>query len=380
MIAYSQELVIQSLRKQELTQSMHLDTILDMNDEPCAVIEVLSDIERMDFFSNRGIEKVERSENAYWVWVPQGTTSFKIGVPNFPLLELDLPEAAKITNLFIIELKPIYPQKIIYKDTLAPVFSFQSIPDGAKLYINDAYQGETPIQVNIPFDSFRFTMKRKRYADTTGIVLQSENMKSFTLKLEHDPHGKRFFGLATLGMNFSYTPTIGITVGQIGRTGWYVSHTFSYNYYLVKKYENSPLSVIDNSIINYNYTPGFYYTIPNNAKVHDVHSRFSIGISQQVFNQGFISFGIGRTTSNKIILLEKHSYITNEVVSKEFGKLSDFSFGYDVTLLDFEAGFIYRIKDHIILAFSSTLVMAEDYSPYRKLYFLNGSLGLGYNF
>jgi hypothetical protein len=345
----------------------------------------------MDFFSNRGIEKVEKRDSAYWVWVPNGTTSFKIGVPEYPLLEIDLPKT-KAPGLFIIILNTTTPRKIIYKDTLAPLISIRSKPGNAEVFINGAYQGLTPLEFNVPFDTFSLSLERKRYKKLENTIVLDGNTREFNLKLEHDPFSRRLFVYTSTGLTKKMAPTIGAGIGQIGKTGWYISGETTL-LTIINPYNESidrALGIDQENIHSWNQDPAIFYVLEEDYKTIEFYSRLTAGITQQVFAKGFIFAGLGLSIGRYYALLDKYYYSDNSPAGSDYAVVLNETYRQ---VVEIDAGLIYRVGDHLILNMTCANNIGKYYPATWSWYFremgsnekvkyagFNLSFGLGYNF
>ncbi len=66
-----------------------------VNDEPCALVKVVTNIPGMQFDSNIGITEIERREDGYWIWVAPRERRLRLMAPEHMPLDVPLPQPAQ---------------------------------------------------------------------------------------------------------------------------------------------------------------------------------------------------------------------------------------------------------------------------------------------
>jgi hypothetical protein len=66
-----------------------------VNDEPCAIVKVVTNIQGMMFDANIGIIDMERRDDGYWLWVAPRERRLRLMAPGYMPLDVDLPEPAR---------------------------------------------------------------------------------------------------------------------------------------------------------------------------------------------------------------------------------------------------------------------------------------------
>ncbi len=84
-----------------------------VNDEPAALIKVVTNISGMIFDSNLGIVDVEHQEAEYWVYVPPRERRIRLMAPEFLAKDVSLPEPAQP--------QMVYHLVVTRKGMLAPI-------------------------------------------------------------------------------------------------------------------------------------------------------------------------------------------------------------------------------------------------------------------
>ncbi len=110
---FGQKINTDSIQIYELDQNNESNLVYDVNDELCSLVILKTDIDSIKLYSNRGIEKIIRTQDEYMAWLPNGATLFKILIPGFPLYDQVLPESIHEYSVYIITLDINTAQKII---------------------------------------------------------------------------------------------------------------------------------------------------------------------------------------------------------------------------------------------------------------------------
>ncbi len=71
-----------------------------VNDEPAALIKVVTNIEGMMFDSNLGIVDYEHREAEYWLYVPPRERRIRLMAPYFLAKDVSLPESAQEATVY----------------------------------------------------------------------------------------------------------------------------------------------------------------------------------------------------------------------------------------------------------------------------------------
>lgn len=318
----AQQMIINEFMARATDISARENEILDSRNIPCSIIKVRLGISNASFSSDTEIMRTEKHQGEYWIWVSQGTKKISIAARDFTSLDYEIPSYIDKSSVYIITISVIFPEKIIYRDTMPSYVSFASDPTYARVYINDVYYGLTPIKVNIPFKSYSYKIKKGIYETITGGDTLNALIQGDIYKLIYNPKRKRTFILPRLGAN-KYGSTLGLNLGRIGKTAYYGS---------------------------VNYTPGYGY---RETKL----TEFDAGITQQISNELFLTGGVG------------YSFI--DVLSRVY--YEDYYKSYDG--LTFSTGVILRLKKTFLLNLGYSWVY-DDNIKEDDLFFM----GVGFNF
>jgi hypothetical protein len=162
------EFIVKSFEKAEndLTARVHPRT--DVNDLPCAIIRILTDLDGLSFESNVEIVgNAEKKSGEYWLYVSAGARQIKIYKEGFIPLKYILPEAI---NKFAV-----YEMVLTGKNTnvtagglTTGMILIQSVPEGADVYIDDIYKGKSPFQQEMKSGYYKFRLSKKYFYEKTG--------------------------------------------------------------------------------------------------------------------------------------------------------------------------------------------------------------------
>jgi len=399
---FAQELIINDFQENTLDVSAREFSVTDINGDLCSLIKVRTGLDEVNFFSNLSIEKVEHNYGEYWLWVSPGTNQLKIAVQDFPLLEFDLPAKTKGSTVYVILLTAIFPDQIIYRDTIQPFISFSSDPPGADIYINGYLQGETPLKINIPDSIYDYSVEKKKFKLITGSDTNTNTIISYSFDLEIDPKAKRYYGLLTYGVNtyehsrvstysVEFTKVIGLQIGRLGKTGFYGSFNFSH---FPTKHEVEYLA--DEEIIipledmtgySYTYDPILYPTKKDRFNLF----RISVGSSFQFGKSVFLNTGIGYSHSKfyNVVLKSPITNIGSSYPNLGPGTEYVYSFVPDRSFRgpNVDLGLIVRVKNSILIYLGSTINFRyidfdndEINTKVFKYHYSDLKFGIGYNF
>lgn len=345
-----------------LSQSDRNLLINDINGDTCSLAIVKTELKNIKFYTNRSVEKVENNGDEYRVWISFGSTILKLAIPDYPLVEYKLQNDAKhpVMYLFIlVACADSSKSLVIFSDTLYPVFSVNTTPRNANLFVNNSLVGKTPAQIPItaPGVIFDYKVRKNSYLPVKGT--DSTRIEDYNLTFELVPRTKvkmNFIELMIGRTRFNSTwwdknwnsyrnwehNIYGITVGKTGGTGWYSSTKIGY----ILKALEGPLT---------------------SPKFNDL--RISLGITQSLTNgfQAYGKFGAGYVYS-------KDTYTANSGITR-----------YDFSGICIDIGIIFKIGSQILFSAELNPIIGKTYEEYTgisKIKKVNEdySFGLGYAF
>jgi hypothetical protein len=322
------------------------DIHLDVNGEICSIVHLFTDLERVKFYSNLGVEKVIKTDSGYKIWLPNRSNLLKFIIPGLPLSEYDLPDSPYKYSIYSIVLEITEYQRIIYNDTIPPILSFTSTPDNARIFLNDRFSGRSPLVIENPdFSEFKYSLKKTGFKSFTSNDTYNLQPKKYLITLPDLRKTKRYFLTLYLRSDQVYKrgddlvndidrfPVFGLMFGVFGKTGAYGSLGFT--------------SVIRNDYFSSSYTSSSY--------THDQQvKKFKIclGISQQIGNPVFVYAGPGYS----------YRYYWNKENDDLITKAGS---------IDMNAGLIFRIGWYSLLQIDYSVSLNK---PYMSL-----GVGLGFN-
>jgi hypothetical protein len=217
---FSQEIQVNEFKSLPLDISAREKVVKDPNGDVCSIIKVRIGLQDIQFSGDLGINKMEFHDGEYWLWVPPGTHKLTLETSLYPKMDFELPVYTEEYNVYIVFLSITTPEKKEYLP--ARLASFTTKPWHAQVFINDIYYGKTPIQVDIPFDTFKYSIRKKKFLFVEGTDSIKEEPLLYSHWLEIDPNAKRLFMLASTGYGFNqYGIFGGLSLGTMGRKGYY---------------------------------------------------------------------------------------------------------------------------------------------------------------
>ena len=164
---------------------------------------------------------------------------------------------------------------------------------------------------------------------------------------------KKFF-VSYLG---SLDAPLGISVGQLGKTGWYFSARSG------TMFEQAPYTYGGTG-----WSPVFdepqYFSFNNAEKIKRL--SLTAGLTQQMGRNSFFYIGGGYGVKDLLWQMDIYSYADDSKVGNEYVKHPDYSYsGFEA-----EAGLIFRMKSFLITAGASSV----------NFKYTNWTFGLGFNF
>lgn len=197
-LSFSQKLLTNNYKELLTDISAREFEVLDINDEPCAIIKIYSGLKNVKFDGNLGVEKVEQKEGQIWVWVPGGTRLLKISTDGFPMLPYQFPSSLKSSTVYALELS---------SDQVFPIIVSTGAIEADVQLGDKSYKTNSTIP-DLPEGKYEITITKLGYKPITdsvsvfkGNVLfkyELEKTKQHVFKIRTQPKG------AVLLMNGDY--------------------------------------------------------------------------------------------------------------------------------------------------------------------------------
>jgi hypothetical protein len=140
----------------------------DVNDNPCALIRILTDLNGLSFDSNSGIVgNIEKKTGEYWLYVSAGERQVKIMKEGFIPLNYNLPESI---NEFAVYRMILTGKKSGEATTgiKTGMILIRTIPEGADVWVDEVYKGKSPFQQEMASGYYNFRLSKKYFYEKTG--------------------------------------------------------------------------------------------------------------------------------------------------------------------------------------------------------------------
>ncbi len=186
---FSQKLIVTNFKEIPTDISAREFEVLDVNDEPCALIKVYTGLKNLKVDGNRGVAKMEEKNGEVWIWVSHGTRQLKFTKDGFPLLPFYFDNELEKSTVYSIELSSdeLYSIVVHTGTEVADVFI------SAKKYSSNTtipgfLAGNYPLKVvklgyKTIFDTLRITKENLYF------TYSLEPMQQEKLKIKSNPSG-----------------------------------------------------------------------------------------------------------------------------------------------------------------------------------------------
>lgn len=189
LITFSQKLLINNFKELPTDISAREFEVLDVNDEPCAIVKVYTGFKNVKFAGNLGVEKVEQKDGQIWIWIPGGTRLIKVSMDGFPLIPYQFASSLKSSTAYSFELT---------SDQVFPIIvSTGAIEADVKLG-DKTYKTNNTIP-DLPEGKYVITISKLGYKPITDTVAVSkgnvlfkytlEKTKQYVFKIKTQPTG-----------------------------------------------------------------------------------------------------------------------------------------------------------------------------------------------
>lgn len=189
----------------------------DANDDQCAIIKVISDIDGLLFDSGIGIVgDIERKAGEYWIYVSPGERRLSIWGPDILKNNFNLPDTPKSGKVY---------QLIVTRageggvgDITTGFILLKSGPPGARVYIDGEFMGNTPFQREMASGFYNYRLEKEMFYFKEGSFTVKVN-ETYTESVNLDPN----FGALVV----TSSPVNGAKISLNGQpTGYSTPYTF----------------------------------------------------------------------------------------------------------------------------------------------------------
>jgi hypothetical protein len=371
--AISQKVLINSILEAGNDISARENELRDANGYASAIVKARIGLKDVEFITDRGINKIEERAGEFWLWIPPGTQQIKIIRHDTDTLEVKLPEAVKEYDVWVVLFTVVLTAETEIVDL--PKLNITTKPSQSDAYINNIYQGRTPLAIGLMPGEFTYRVEKSGFDFLEGSDMLPDIGKELSLKLRSK---RRFFFQLNSDMFLPNNFNGGFTVGMIGQTGFYFSYLFPL--------KTTTPGVVINSKHQSVYYEEFWLKEAEEEKLVVDFNFVAIGITQTIFKQVVAKAGV---VYGDVELFQRFSatpYTSSElpfnIMALRKDKSLDNSFGINL-------GLIYRIRDKL-------LISVDNYSLFGKQTLVddfgnpvisvgssiisNMCLGLGYSF
>jgi len=334
---FSQEIKVNKVTIAKNDISAREYEILDANGDASALIKLRIDFKDLNFTTNLGINKTEERAGEIWLWVPPGTSSLLIVRNSRDSVLVKLPTGLEEYSVCVV-LFTLILEKDVQTINL-PSLTFNTDPQNANVYINDLYQGRSPITLSMMPDSFQYKIEKKHFRPVSGQNILSSEGKVIDCKL---PSKSRLFLQLNSDFIIPSAKNLGFTIGIVGETGIYLTGVV-------------PIKSIKNDFTITSTWQGLnfenFYLLPAEPKIVLIsHEYFVIGVTQTVFHKLMLSAGFAYGRSE--LYQSYHAvYYSNNIPSADLVVLredkSNKSGGFDL-------GVSYWYKNRILISLNNT--------------------------
>jgi hypothetical protein len=392
IIIYSQELKVGDFKSLPLDISARANPLIDANGDACAIIKVRTGLDSLRFSGDLEIRKMEKHEGEFWLWVSPMTKKLSILTTESGNIEFTLPLYTVGSSVYSLDLLVSLPDKVVIRESHTAEITTK--PKKAQVYINGVFMGRSPVSFSSTDDNFQYEIRKKKYSTCNSSFDIKDNLNELLVQLDRDPKANRMFASLFTGGNKLGTLFYGIKVGQMGKTGWYVSFVPSLrnknNIGTVFDLALFSLSQTDLFIdINYDkiaritgVSPeGYYFKLIDKNNTFYNHFRIKLGITQKIFKNVFLNIGLGYGSSTKYIKVLMVPYDNDPKADVPLNEtLYLKSYLSDLNYLALDAGFSYRVLKHYIINLDITPLYYETFFEPKSGWRTEISLGVGYNF
>lgn len=374
---FSQEILLSSIHDAKNDISAREHEYIDANGDASAIIKARIGLKELSYSTDRGINKIEQRDGEVWLWVPPGTNSLSIitekGDTITTTLPIALSEYSVCIVLFTLKLSP----QTEYKEL--PILSIKSSVKKTDVFINDIYQGIAPITLSLYPDTFAYRIEKPRYHTIVGSEVMKAEGSELVFNMKKSDTTNRFFvSIITDGI-FRFQNNWGVTIGMLGRTGWYGSYSRA-----LKKHSQE--YSFDSPPVHLNWDT--YYLQPSDPmKLIINYTMVNLGLTRPVFSGSpiFLSAGLSWAKTSCYQYFDKIFYDRDLPTESLLAYREDKNF----KTIGLDAGMIIRLKNQFLISINSSSFYDEirDYNPETdtvkrdlKYTATNYKIGIGYNF
>ncbi|MCX6335247.1 MAG: hypothetical protein NT092_13280 [Bacteroidia bacterium] len=367
-----QELKVNKVIMVETDIAARENKILDANGNASAIIKARLVLKDIRFSSDLGIIKTEEKNGEIWLWVPPGTKKISIVTGWNDTINVNTPYPLEEYSVCIVLFTLINNNEPEIIDM--PSISFVTKPPGAGIFINEMYQGISPLKFSMLPDSFSYRIILNRYYPVSGKDILSSEPRELNFRLKSQ---NRLYLQVNSDMILPYRRNIGFSAGIIGTTGLYFSCSLP-----VKNAE--PEVTISSEYGNSNFDS--YYLSNEGTQPYLLRHTYAVlGATRYIYGNFIVMCGIAYGRTDFYQTFKAVSFF-NDIPDRQIIALRE-----DLTkaATGFDISIAYWIKKKIVLSINNTsfisdVVIRDIFGVYERtrkgLYISDLRIGIGYSF
>jgi hypothetical protein len=189
----------------------------DANDQLCALIKVISDIDNLNFDAGmRIVGNVEKKAGEYWVYVSPGERRLSIWGSNLIRYNFNLPTIPESGKVY--QMVAIRKGETDFGGMATGFIVIKSQPPGATVWIDNEYMGTTPFQREMTSGYYNYRLEKEMFYPKEG---------GFTVKVNETVTEEVLFNPNFGSLTLTTTPVDGARITLDGvPTNYRTPHTF----------------------------------------------------------------------------------------------------------------------------------------------------------
>lgn len=372
VFSFSQELKVNKVIMAETDVAARENPVKDANGTASAIVKARLVLKDIRFSSDLGIIKTEEKNGEIWLWVPSGTKKISVITSRYDTTTVNTPYPLEEYSVCIVLFTLINNNEPELIDM--PSISFVTKPAGAGIFVNEMYQGKSPLKFSMLPDSFSYRIDLKRHYPASGKDILSSESRELDFRLKSK---NRLYLQVNSDMILPYRKNIGFTAGVIGTTGLYFSCSLP-----VKDAE--PEVIINSEYDNSNFDS--YYLLNEGSEPYLLRHTYAVlGATRYIYGNfiGMCGIAYGRTEFYQAF--QAVSYFKDIPERQIIARREDLT----RSAAGFDIGIAYWIKKKILLGVNNASFISDryikdingSYMTARKGLFISDlRIGIGYSF
>ncbi|ACF14727.1 PEGA domain protein [Chloroherpeton thalassium ATCC 35110] len=188
--AGAQQMSVKSFRSLPLDQTARItDPVIDQNGDKCALIKMVTTETGFVFEGGMmGIMKTLKKTGEWWIYVPYGSKKITIKHDQLGVLrDYVYPETISEATVYEMVLVTGKIKTIVEAPEIESAWLLvQTEPEGAELYLDEQYLGQTPFQKKLKKQKYNYRLTKAKYQPAAGVIdlTRTGDKEKLTLKLK----------------------------------------------------------------------------------------------------------------------------------------------------------------------------------------------------